>query len=142
MGRRLAGIGDVSKATPAPGARRLARFGDRSKYGKRHVPGVMNVTESRYAEVLQLKKLSGEVLEWLFEAQTFKLADDCRFTPDFMVLYADGTIQFVDVKGGGPIDPKSVVKVKCAAEKFWCYRWSVAKARTKKDGGGFEITDY
>ena len=92
MGRRLAGIGDVSKATPAPGARRLARFGDRSKYGKRHVPGVMNVTESRYAEVLQLKKLSGEVLEWLFEAQTFKLADDCRFTPDFMVLYADGTI--------------------------------------------------
>jgi len=110
---------------------------DNTKYGKRHTPGVMNQTETRYAEALQLRKLAGEIIEWGFEAVTFKLAADTRYTPDFMILNIDGTITFVDVKGAGPIDPKSLVKLKVAADKFWCFRFELAKARTKRDGGGF-----
>jgi hypothetical protein len=122
--------------------RKFARFGDRSKYGKRHKPGEMNATEAKYAEHLQARKLAGEVIEWMFEAVTFKLAADCRYTPDFLVLHSDGTLEFVDAKGGGPMDEKSRVKIKCAAEKFFYFRFSIAKARPKRDGGGFAIEQF
>jgi hypothetical protein len=122
--------------------RRFARFGDNSKYGKRHRPGEMNSTEAKYAEHLQARKLAGEVIEWLFEPVTLKLATDCRYTPDFLVLHADGTLEFVDVKGGGPMDEKSRVKIKCAAEKFFCFRFSIAKTRPKRDGGGFAMEQF
>jgi hypothetical protein len=123
--------------------KQLAHFKrDATKYGKRHKPGEMNLTESRFAEALQVRKLAGEILEWQFEAMTFKLAPDCRYTPDFMVLHEDGTIEYVDAKGGGPMDEKSRVKIKTAAEKFWCFKWTIAKARTKKAGGGFELEAF
>ncbi len=80
--------------------RRLARFGDGSKYGKRHVPGLMNATESRYADILQARKLSGEIVEWLFESVTLKLAADCRYSPDFMVLHNDGSLNVGGSRAG------------------------------------------
>lgn len=123
-------------------ARKLTRFGDRSKYGKRHKPGVMNDTESKYADELQIRKLAGEIIDWHFESTTLKLADDCRYTPDFCVLHSDLTIEFVDAKGGGPMDEKSCVKVKCAAEKFWWFRFTIVKRRTKKDGGGWTREEF
>lgn len=115
---------------------------DATKYGKRHKPGVMNQTESLYAEQLYLRKLTGEVIEWWFEAFTFKLADDCRYTPDFAVLLADGTLEFVDTKGGGPIDPKSLVKIKVAAEKFPMFKFVIERRQAKKNGGGFVRTEF
>src|SRR4051812_20033123 len=98
--------------------RNFARFKrDNTKYGKRHIPGVMNQTESIYAEALELLKIQGTVLWWKFEAMTFKIAGNTRYCPDFDIFYADGIMEFVDAKGGGPIDPKSIVKVKCCADQ-------------------------
>ncbi len=115
---------------------------DSSKYGKRHQPGVMNQTEARYAELLQARKLAGEIVEWRFESTTFKLAADCRYTPDFEVLFADGSKEYIDAKGGGPIDPKSLVKIKCAAERLFEYRFVIEQAQAKKNGGGWKRTEY
>ena len=114
------------------------RFRDNTKYGKRHIPGQMNRTEELYAGELAVLKQTGEVVDWWFESITLKLADNTRYTPDFGVLYADGVFEFVDVKGAGPIDPKSLVKIKCAAEKFPLFKFVIEKRRTKKDGGGWE----
>ena len=116
--------------------------GDRSKYGKRHVPGQMNKTEAEYAALLQARKLSGEVVEWHFEAITFKLADDTRYTADFLVLLENGEVELVDCKGGGPIDPKSLVKIKCAAEKFWAFRFVMEQKQTRKLGGGWKRREF
>lgn len=118
------------------------RSGDRSKYGKRHKPGVMNDTESEYAQMLEARRLAGEIVRWDFEAVTFKLADRCTFTPDFQVLLPDGTIDYVDVKGCGPVDPKSVVKIKVAAETFWMFKFVSEKKNSKKHGGGWTRTEY
>lgn len=115
---------------------------DSSKYGKRHKPGVMNQTEAAYAELLQARKLSGEIIEWRFESTTFKLADDTRYTPDFEVIMADNSMEFIDAKGGGPIDPKSLVKIKCAAEKFWQFKFVIEQKLAKKNGGGWKRTEY
>lgn len=114
------------------------RFRDGTRYGKRHVPGEMNQTESLYAEELQALKLEGKVVEWFFEAMTFKLAAGSRYTPDFAVLYADGVLEFVDVKGGGPMDRTSLAKIKYAADKFPFFRFVIEKRKAKKDGGGWE----
>jgi hypothetical protein len=101
----------------------------------------MNQTESAYAELLAIRKHTGEIIDWWFEAVTFKLAENSRYTPDFMVLHLDGAIEFVNVKGGGPIDPNSLSKHKFAAEKFWLYRWTVEQKVAKKHGGGWKRTE-
>ncbi len=123
----------------------LKQFGrarDSSKYGKRHVPGVMNQTETAYAELLQARKLAGEIIDWQFEAVTFQLAKLCTYKPDFMVTLLDWTIEFVDCKGGGPQDDKSRVKVKVAAEKFWQYRFVIEQRQAKKNGGGWKREEF
>lgn len=114
-----------------------------TKYGRRHRPGEMNQTEAAYAQELQLRKLAGEIVEWHFEAMTFKLADDVRFTPDFVVFHLDTTMELVDVKGSAfAVDPKSVVKIKVAAEKFFWFKWSQAVKNTKRDGGGWTRKEF
>ena len=122
--------------------RRFKARGDGSRYGKRHKPGVMNGTDSKYAETLEALRLEGNVVAWHFEAVTFKLAEALRYTPDFMVEYCDGVIEFVDAKGGGPIDDKSVAKIKMAAEKFWQFQFVIEQKQSKKDGGGWKRTEY
>jgi hypothetical protein len=107
---------------------------DNTRYGKRHVPGVMNKTEEAYAEILQARKLAGEVIRWEFESITFKLAPDTRFTPDFAVWLADGSMEFVDVKGAGPISETSRVKAKCAAEKFPQFKFVIEQRLAKRAG--------
>jgi hypothetical protein len=102
----------------------------------------MNKTEERFAEQLEIRKVAGELIEWRFEEITLKVAADTRYTADFVILHNDLTIELVDAKGGGPMDEKSRVKIKVAADKFWFFRFSIAKARTKKDGGGFLVEEF
>lgn len=124
-------------------ARPFTRFKrDNTKYGKRHVPGQMNQTETAYADALEALRHSGEVIWWRFESMTFKIADNTRYTPDFAVFYADGIFEMVDAKGGGPIDPKSVVKIKCAADQFPQFRFVIEQRKPKKAGGGWKRTEY
>lgn len=111
---------------------------DNTRYGKRHKPGEMNQTETAYADGLQARKLAGEVIDFQFEAVTFKLATDCRYTPDFAIWLADGSMEFVDAKGGGPMDEKSRVKCKVAAEKFPQFTFVIEQKQAKKHGGGWK----
>ncbi len=136
-------IGKLTNGDPqtAP-ARKLSRFGDRSKYGKRHKPGVMNQTEIAYAETLEQRKIAGEIEQWHFESVTFKIAENCRYSPDFDVLLTSGEMEFVDAKGGGPIDEKSIVKIKCAAEKFPQFRFVMEQKQSKKNGGGWHRREF
>lgn len=87
--------------------------------------GQMNRTEAAYATTL--------------EAATLKLADGCRYTPDFAVLRADGIMEMHEVKGYWTDDAR--VKVKVAAEKFPFVFKAVYK-QAKKDGGGWRIEEF
>lgn len=112
------------------------------RYGKRHKPGEMNQTEKAYSDLLEARKVAGEVEQWYFEAVTFKLAKDCRITPDFVVYLADGTMEFVDTKGGGPVNETSKVKMRCAAEKFPQFAFVMEQRLPKKLGGGWQRTEF
>lgn len=61
--------------------------------------GAMNRTEAAYGQHLEARKIAGEVLWYAFEIATFKLADDLRFTGDYMVLLASGQLEIHEIKG-------------------------------------------
>lgn len=94
-------IGPFTRLTPAKASERPCR---------------MNKTEARYAAILEARKIAGEIREWHFEAVTLRLGDDCRYTPDFLVVLADGTLEFHETKGFWRDDAK--VKVRVAASLF------------------------
>lgn len=129
--------------------------------GERKQRGVMNRTERQFSELLEMQKAAGEVVEWWYEAMTFKLTDapgeksddllagelsdkkrtGTRYTPDFSVMLADERMIHYEVKGTGIATTADLNRVKAAAEKY-PFRFYVATKRTKKAGGGFEIEEF
>lgn len=94
----------------------------------------MNVLETQYAAHLEQEKSYGFIQWYAFEALTLKIADDCRYTPDFIVMHANGELQIHEVKGYWMDD--ALVKIKAAAEKF-PFRFMSFSPIPKKKGGGW-----
>lgn len=107
--------------------------------GVRRQPGRMNNTEARYAAELEIRKRGGEVLWYDFDAIKLRLADNTFYTPDFLVMLADGTLEVHEVKGHWEDDAR--VKVKVAADKF-PLRFVAVTERAKKLGGGWEREEF
>lgn len=81
-----------------------------------HKSGEMNRTEAKYADHLELLKRAGEISDYRFECVKLRLADKTFYTPDFMVVASDGTIEMHEVKGFWEDDAR--VKIKVAASEF------------------------
>ena len=105
----------------------------------RRVPGAMNGTEAAYAQALEEQRCAGEVAWWAFEAVTLKLARDLRYTPDFIVQLADGTLEAHEVKGFWRDDARA--KIKMAAALF-PLRFIAVQRAAKRDGGGWVIEAF
>lgn len=99
---------------------------------KKRSPTHMNKTEAAYGGYLEMLRRAGPVLWYGYEPVTFKLAVDTRYTPDFMVVLADGTVECHEVKGFMRDDAN--VKIKVAADKF-PFRFFVVR----KSGRGWEV---
>lgn len=97
----------------------LHASGKLSKLAPKRVAGVMNQTESKFA-LLFLDPLLGtrEASSWQFEPVTFRLAHDVRYTPDFKLHLADGSVIYFEVKGAwdAPHQAKSRAKLRICAE--------------------------
>jgi hypothetical protein len=76
----------------------------------------MNKTEKHRAIQLEALKRDGQIREWWYEQITLKLGDDCRYTPDFAIVDAEGLLRFEEVKGFWRDDAK--VKIRVAAKQF------------------------
>lgn len=76
----------------------------------------MNGTERAYAWQLEARKRAGEVLWYRFEGVTLKLANDTRYTPDFLVMLADRTLECHEVKG--QLREDAWIKLKFAAHEY------------------------
>lgn len=108
--RRL-GLLPSSEAKPQPAGRKVG-----AKAKPQGTPKGMNKTEAKMDSELRGMLLTGEIAWYAFEPVTFKLADDTRYTPDFLVIYPDGSIEARETKGFWRDDAK--VKIKVAAAKF------------------------
>ena len=96
---------------------------------QRRIPGTMNKTEQKYADVLNLLQSTGEILGWRFEAIKFILAPNTSYTPDFQVIFED-RIAFVEVKGFLREDAN--IKFKVVAEKFPEFEWEMVRLNKGK----------
>lgn len=98
--------------------------------------GTMNRTEAAYDRHLIAEREAGRIVWHAFEAMTFKLAGATRYTPDFMVMRADGLLEAHECKGHWTDDGR--VKIKVAAALF-PVRFIAVKAKPKRDGGGWDV---
>lgn len=87
-----------------------------SAKGRTRKAGQMNKLETSYAAELERMRLSGEVFAWMYEPVGLRLADRCTYNPDFLVILADGTVEFHETKGFWEED--ALVKIKVAAQTF------------------------
>lgn len=97
--------------------------------------GQMNKTEQAYADLLEERRKAGEVLWWKYEAVKLRLADKTFYTPDFAVLFADGSFELHETKGFW--EDAAKIKIKVAAEAY-PFRFRAFRQRSKKDGGGWD----
>jgi len=100
-----------------------------------------NNDERRYAaDVLEPLKEKGAIVDWRYEQVRFQLAKGTAYTPDFMIIWEDGVVEFVEYKGWRR--PTGIVKIKVAAEKFPWFNWKLVEKRLVRDGGGYKETSY
>ena len=83
--------------------------------------GEMNKTEERYAGILDLRKMAGEVVHYWFESIKLRIGDNCFYEPDYLVLLASGELEVHEVKGGH-ITEDGLVKFK-AAQTMYPFRF-------------------
>lgn len=76
----------------------------------------MNKTERARAIELEAMKRMSRIAEWWFERWTFKLADDLRYTPDFVIQETTGALRVEEVKGFWREDARA--KVRMFADSF------------------------
>lgn len=114
------------------------------KARNRRQPGVMNRTEEDFSAYLERLKNAGKIIEWQFEPIRLRLAKLTTFTPDFLVTECNKTLTFYEVKGSwkAPHQDDSRAKLKIAAEMYWQFRFCSAEVITKKNGGGWKITEF
>ncbi len=99
--------------------------------------GQMNRTEAAYAAHLDARKAAGEILWWRFEGVTFRLAERCSLTPDFLILLASGALEAHDAKGSPHVfTDDAKVKMKVAARDF-PLPFFVCFPKPKREGGWF-----
>jgi len=90
----------------------------------------MNKLERAYSQNLEGLRLAGEIQVWQFEPLKLRLPGQASYyTPDFLVVEAEGEMVFHEVKGFWRDDAR--VKIKAAAG---IYRWArfVAVQRVRK----------
>lgn len=105
--------------------------------------GQMNRTEKAYAAWLEAEKHAGRIMTYWFEALKLKIAEGtCWYTPDFLVLMPDGTLELHEVKGSPRIFAEDAkVKTKSAATQY-PFVVKVVFPKKKSSGGGWDVQAY
>jgi len=97
----------------------------------------MNKTEARYAEHLEGLMRAGHIVGWDYEGVKLRLAEKTFYTPDFLVICADGSVELHEVKGHWEDDAR--VKIKVAAKQKPWFTFVAVKAGK---GGAWEYERF
>lgn len=97
------------------------------------IPRGMNGTECAYADQLNILQAAKEVRWWRFEPVRFRISASAFYRVDFMVWYADGVIECVEIKGHER--EAAIARWKVAADTFPWATWKMIR----RVGGAFEV---
>ncbi len=110
--------------------------------------GKKNKSEQAYEHYLALEKATGRVLDWWFEPMSLRLSEcdagqPLRYSPDFLVLAADGTVYLDDVKaplrrGQKFDDPAAVIRIKAAADRYPLFLFRIVRPIA---GGAWDVQE-
>jgi hypothetical protein len=82
----------------------------------------MNRTESRYAELLELRRRAGELERFSFEGVSIRLAHRTWYRFDFLVVPAGGRrCEIHEVKGHWEDDARVKIKVAASLHPQWTF---------------------
>lgn len=87
-------------------------------HGAKPKPHGANKLETAFGDYLEVLYRRGECWWYAYERVTLKLADDCRYTPDWCAVMENGQRTFYECKGGFRRDD-AIVKLRVAASTFW-----------------------
>ncbi len=83
----------------------------------------MSEGEKSMANVLDAQLRAGELRRWWYESFTLRVGiERCDYTPDFVLLLADGSLEVIEVKGKKKWED-SIIKWKSAALEYPIARW-------------------
>jgi hypothetical protein len=115
-------------------------FAEEARTEKPKGRDLMNATEQAYDELLEGKRLSGEIVWHGFGCIRVRLADGAWYKPDFVVIPAYGKIEFHEVKGYWR--EASRVRIKVAADRYQWARFVAVRKKRKRDGGGWQVEEF
>ena len=92
----------------------------------------MNRIENEQSLLLEREKRLGNIQDWRFEPMKIRLADNCTYLPDFMIVHNLGSIEFMEIKGPH-IREDALIKYKVAVELYPMFLWSMWQ-KTKEKG--------
>lgn len=101
----------------------------------------MNKTEAEYAELLEKRRLNGEVIAWKFHPMNVRLADNTFYEVDFLVVAKNLEVQIHETKGTYTTEVGNI-KIKLCAEVLPWFRFIKCMKQPKKLGGGWEFKEY
>lgn len=119
--RALHGIHKTSNVSTSA-SRAKARM---PNFGRSYATEGMNNTETRYASHLDDLLHRGRILGWKYEGVKLRLANKTFYTPDFLIVSGDGTIELHEIKGHWEDDAR--VKIKAAAYLHPWFRFIAVK---------------
>ena len=98
----------------------------------------MNKSERSYDQYLDALYKQGRIAYHKFEAVTLKLGDDCRFSPDFLVIGPAGEVEFHDVKARwkstGKVRIEDDARVKLSVAASTCFPFFTFKTVWMENG--------
>lgn len=96
-----------------------------------------NKTERAYAQYLDVLRKTERIKDWAYEEVKVRVGEKrCWYTPDFVVVTADETLEFHEVKGHWRDDAR--VKIKSAAKQYPIFRWIAVQRK----GGAWQREEF
>lgn len=91
--------------------------------------------EREMAQLLDVDQRAGRIKAWKHEAMTLKLADDTRFTPDFLIEHWERPYyELREVKGERSWED-AIIKYRIAKSMYPHFRWTFYRKHLKRNGG-------
>lgn len=93
----------------------------------RHEVGRMNGLEKAYAAKLGTLAAAGVVYGYWFEGVKLRLADKTWYSPDFLVLLTDGSVEIHEVKGFVEDDARAKWKIAAETYPLFAFVWATRR---------------
>jgi hypothetical protein len=99
------------------------------------MPRARNKWEESFGELLELRRLGGEIIWYQFEAMRFRLADGAYYKPDWMAMLANQ--QWIAFEVKGMWREAARLRIKVAADQH-PIKFCAVRKRKVSEGGGWD----